>query len=150
MLYIIFLHPCIVLNVSFIAKLAYASRVDNKIDVYSFGVVALEVIFRKHPGELISSLLSLESRPSSLPSIIDHLLLVEEIERRLSPSSDQVAEKVVVVVKVALECLNANPQSRPTMGQVCQALSRHRPPLSKPLSMITLGELLLDHGNEIA
>ena len=110
---------------SFIAKLAYASRVDNKTDVYSFGVVALELIFRKHPDELISSLLSLASMLSSFPSTVDHLLLVEEMERRLSPPSDQVAEKVVVVVKVALECLNANPQSRPTMGQVCQALSRH-------------------------
>ena len=110
----------------------------------------MEVIFGKHPGELFSSLLSSTPMPSSFSFIVDHLLLIEEIDRRLSPPTDQVAEKVVAVVKVALECLNVNPQSRPTIGQVCQALSRSQwPPLSKPFSLITLGKLvLLDHGSE--
>ena len=134
----------------FIAELAYASRVDDKTDVYSFGVVALEVIFGKHPGEFISSLLSSASTSSSSSSTIDHLLLIKEVDSRLSPRVDQVAEKVVVGVMIALESLNANPQSRPTMGQVCQALLRQWPPLSKPFSLITFGELLLHHGRETA
>ncbi|KAL6327616.1 hypothetical protein AAG906_022029 [Vitis piasezkii] len=112
-------------------ELAYGSKVDNKTDVYSFGVVTLEAIFGKHPGELISSLFS--SDP--------------QIDQRLSPPMNQVAEEVVVAVKLALACLHANPQSRPTMRQVCQALSTRWPPLSKPFSMITLGELL-GHGGE--
>ena len=133
---------------SLIAKLAYVSKEDNKTDVYRFGVVTLEVIFGKHPGELISLLLSSTSLTSSSPSSVYHLLLNEEIDQRLSPPMNQVAEEVVVAVKLALACLHANPQSRPTMRQVCQALSSTRwPPLSKPFSMITLGELL-GHGGE--
>ena len=89
---------------------------DNKTNVYSFGVVVLEVIFGKHPGEFISSLLSSASTSSSSSSTIDHLLLIEEVDPRLSPLADQVAEKVVVAVMIALESFNANPQSRPTMG----------------------------------
>ncbi|KAL6327623.1 hypothetical protein AAG906_022042 [Vitis piasezkii] len=129
-------------------ELAYGSKVDNKTDVYSFGVVTLEAIFGKHPGELISSLFSSASSSSSSPSTVYHLLLNEEIDQRLSPPMNQVAEEVVVVVKLALACLHANPKSRPTMRQVCQALPSTRwPPLSKPFSMITLGELL-GHGGE--
>ena len=133
---------------SLIAELAYGSKVDNKTDVYSFGVVTLEAIFGKHPGELISSLFSSASSSSSSPSTVYHLLLNEEIDQRLSPPMNQVAEEVVVAVKLALACLHANPKCRPTMRQVCQALSSTRwPPLSKPFSMITLGELL-GHGGE--
>ena len=132
---------------SLIAELAYTSKVDNKTDVYSFGVVTLEVIFGKHPGELILSLLSSMSSSSSSPSTVYHLLLNEEIDQRLASPVNQVAEEVVVAVKQALRCLHANPQSRPTMRQVCQAFSRQWPPLSKPFSMITLGELL-GHGGE--
>ena len=132
---------------SLIAELAYGSKVDNKTDVYSFGVVTLEAIFGKHPGELISSLFSSASSSSSSPSTVYHLLLNEEIDQRLSPPMNQVAEEVVVAVKLALACLHANPQSRPTMRQVCQTLSRQCPPLSKPFSMITLGEML-GHGGE--
>ncbi|KAL6329663.1 hypothetical protein AAG906_026394 [Vitis piasezkii] len=108
-------------------ELAYAMKVDNKTDVYSFGVVTLEVIMGRHPGELISSLLSSASSSFSSPSTVDHRLLNDE---------------VVAVVKLAFACLRVNPQSRPTMQQVGRALSTQWPPLSKPFSMITLGELL--------
>ncbi|KAL6329645.1 hypothetical protein AAG906_026370 [Vitis piasezkii] len=94
-------------------ELAYTMKVDNKTDVYSFGVVTLEVIMGRHPGELISSLLSSASSSSSSPSTVDYL-----------------AEEVVAVVKLAFACL---------LGR---ALSTQWPPLSKPFSMITLGELL--------
>ncbi|RVW63032.1 hypothetical protein CK203_062921 [Vitis vinifera] len=81
---------------SLIAELAYTSKVDNKRDVYSFEVVTLEVIFGKHPGELILSLLSSMSSSSSSPSTIYHLLLNEEIDQRLASPVSQVAEEVVL------------------------------------------------------
>ena len=113
-------------------------KVDNKTDVYSFSVVTLEVIMGRHPGELISS--------SPLPSIADHRLLNDVMDQRPSPPVNQVAEEVVVSVKLALACLRVNPQSRPTMQQVARALSTQWPPFSKPFHTITLGELL-DHGH---
>ncbi|RVX08671.1 MDIS1-interacting receptor like kinase 2 [Vitis vinifera] len=39
-------------------EFAYTMVVTKKCDVYSFGVVALETMIGKHPGELITSLLS--------------------------------------------------------------------------------------------
>ncbi|RVW27708.1 MDIS1-interacting receptor like kinase 2 [Vitis vinifera] len=104
-------------------ELAYTMKVDNKTDVYSFGVVTLEVIMGKHPGELISSLLSSASSSSSSPSTVDRRLLNDVMDQRPSPPVNQVAEEVVAVVKLAFACLRVNPQSRPTMQQVGRALS---------------------------
>ncbi|RVW74606.1 MDIS1-interacting receptor like kinase 2 [Vitis vinifera] len=123
-------------------ELAYTMKVDNKTDVYSFGVVTLEVIMGRHPGELISSLLSSASSSFSSPSTVDHRLLNDVMDQRPSPPVNQVAEEVVAVVKLAFACLRINPQSRPTMQQVGRALPTQWPPLSKPFPMITLGELL--------
>ena len=121
-------------------------KVDNKTDVYSFGVVTLEVIMGRHPEELISSLLSSASSSSASPSTVGHFLLNDVIDQRPSPPVNQVAEEVVVAVKLAFACLCVNPQSRPTMQQVARALSTQWPPLPKPFSVITLGELL-GHGH---
>ena len=128
------------------AELAFTMKVDNKTDVYSFGVVTLEVIMGRHPGELISSLLSSASSSSTSPPTADHFLLNDVIDQRPSPPVNQVAKEVEVAVKLAFACLRVNPQSRPTMQQVARALSTQWPPLSKPFSMITLLELQ-DHGH---
>ena len=69
----------------FFAELAYTMKVDNKTDVYSFGVVTLEVIMGRHPGELISSLLSSASSSSASPSTVGHFLLNDVIDQRPSP-----------------------------------------------------------------
>ncbi|CBI23746.3 unnamed protein product, partial [Vitis vinifera] len=127
-------------------ELAYSMKVDYKTDVYSYGVVTLEVIMGRHPGELISSLLSSASSSSTSPSTADHFLLNDVIDQRPSPPVNQVAKEVEVAVKLAFACLRVNPQSRPTMQQVARALSTQWPPLSKPFSMITLLELQ-DHGH---
>ena len=124
-------------------------KVDNKTDVYSFGVVTMEVIMGRHPGELISSLLS---SASSSSSTVNHCLLSEVMDKRPSPPMDQVMEEMVIIVKTAFACLRVNPQSRPSTQQIDRALSRQqRPQFSKPFPMITLGELLgqvHDHGGE--
>ena len=94
------------------------------------------------------TLLSSESSSSSLLVTADHWLLNDVMDKRPSPPMDEVGElNVVVVVKIALACLCVNPKSRPTMQQIDRALSMQGPPLSKPFSMITLGELL-GHGGK--
>ena len=111
----------------------------------------MEVIMGRHSGELISSLMSMassSSSPSSPSRVCNLLLLMDVLDNRISPPQHQhqhqhqVCEEVVHMVKLAFACLHANPQSRPTMEQVHQKLSTQPPPLSKPFSMITLGELL--------
>ncbi|KAL0360370.1 UNVERIFIED_CONTAM: MDIS1-interacting receptor like kinase [Sesamum radiatum] len=93
-------------------------KVSEKCDVYSFGVVALEVIMGRHPGDLISSISSSES--------ISHSTLLKQdmMDTRLPPARKQVEEELLVLTaKLAFECVQANPQLRPTMQQVAYQLS---------------------------
>ncbi|KAF3974548.1 hypothetical protein CMV_002119 [Castanea mollissima] len=52
-------------------ELAYTMEVNEKCDVYSFGVVTLEVIMGKHPGDLISLLLSSSSSSTTTSTAHD-------------------------------------------------------------------------------
>lgn len=94
----------------------------------------------KHPGDLISSLSSSSSSSSSSSGLA--ILLKDVLDQRLPPPTNQAAEQIVVVAKVAFSCLNASPKSRPTMQQVAWKLSKTRPSLQIDFHLITLGELL--------
>ncbi|KAF7849634.1 hypothetical protein BT93_L0449 [Corymbia citriodora subsp. variegata] len=117
-------------------ELAYSSIPTEKCDVYSFGVVALETIMGKHPGDLVFEECS-SSTQTELP-----ILLKDVLDQRLSPSRLCLrdAQGVVSIAKLAFACLQANPQLRPTMGQVSRELRVHVPP-EMPLSAITIEQL---------
>nr|XP_048326389.1 MDIS1-interacting receptor like kinase 2-like [Ziziphus jujuba var. spinosa] len=103
-------------------ELAYTMVVTEKCDVYGFGVLALEVIMGKHPGELIRSL---QSSAGDESSIEDEDLLMDP---RLSPPETQsLCDKLSSIVKLAISCLAASPQSRPTMRTVSKLLEMHGP-----------------------
>jgi serine/threonine protein kinase len=89
-------------------------KVTEKCDVYSFGVLILELIIGKHPGDLVSSLSSSPGEALSLRSISD--------ERVLEPRG-QNREKLLKMVEMALLCLQANPESRPTMLSISTTFS---------------------------
>ncbi|XP_057986499.1 MDIS1-interacting receptor like kinase 2-like [Hevea brasiliensis] len=97
-------------------ELAYTIKVTEKCDVYSFGVLVLEVIKGKHPGDLISTMLS---HSGNMEIAVNDVL-----DERLSPPSLEVEDKWAFIVSLAFSCLNANPQSRPNMYVVCQSLSK--------------------------
>ncbi|KAL3845404.1 hypothetical protein ACJIZ3_002807 [Penstemon smallii] len=133
-------------------ELAFTMKVNEKCDVYSFGVLALEVIMGKHPGDFVSSLFT--SSPSSSPflpststlsqsmSRANSILLKDMLDQRLLiPSNDNVATEVVAIAKLALDCVRRNPESRPTMQQVCVQLSKEKKYLSKLLPVISIGQL---------
>ncbi|MFQ6668136.1 hypothetical protein Gotur_033896 [Gossypium turneri] len=124
-------------------ELAYTMRVDEKCDVYSFGVLTMENFMGRHLGDLISYFSSLQST-SSLMSNDQHVLLKDTIDQRLSPPVGQSAKDLVSTMKMALACLNGNPQLRPTMQQVSQALGRQSLPSPSPFDSIKLEELLGD------
>ncbi|XVF82438.1 hypothetical protein PTKIN_Ptkin16aG0048000 [Pterospermum kingtungense] len=121
-------------------ELAYTMKADEKCDVYSFGVLALEVFMGKHPGDLLSSL-SISTSTSASVSQDQQILLKYVIDQRLSPPVTKVSEDVVSTMKLAFACLNGDPQLRPTMKQIAQALTRQSLPLSKPFSTIKMVEL---------
>ncbi|XP_039137632.1 MDIS1-interacting receptor like kinase 2-like [Dioscorea cayenensis subsp. rotundata] len=93
-------------------ELAYTTRVTGKCDVYSFGIVALEVIHGTHPGDLLSNL--------SLSMLVKDML-----DSRLPIHiTDQVTtNQVLLVILIAMQCIDTVPQARPTMQQVSQRLS---------------------------
>ncbi|MBA0665036.1 hypothetical protein Goklo_004961 [Gossypium klotzschianum] len=122
-------------------ELAYTMRVDEKCDVYSFGVLTVEVCMGRHAGDLISYFSSLEST-SSLMSNDQQVLLKDTIDQRLAPPVGQSAKDLVSTMKIAVACLNGNPQLRPTMQQVSQALGRQSLPLPSPFNSIQLEEVL--------
>ncbi|CDP19862.1 unnamed protein product [Coffea canephora] len=119
-------------------ELAYTMEVNEKCDVYSFGVLALEVIMGKHPGDFISSILSAPSSTSTAHSV----LLKDIADPRLSSPSKQESNIVVLVAKLALSCIDPNPQLRPTMKQVSDQLSKEIPTQFNIFPMVTIGQLL--------
>ncbi|XP_010999654.1 PREDICTED: probable LRR receptor-like serine/threonine-protein kinase At4g08850 isoform X3 [Populus euphratica] len=123
-------------------ELAYTMKVTEKCDVYSFGVVTMEVMTGRHPGDLISALLSPgSSSSSSMPPIAQHTLLKDVLDHRISLPKKEAAEGVVHMMKIALACLQPNPQSRPTMEKISFELTTKWPPLPKAFSTISLGDL---------
>ena len=119
-----------------LAELAYTMNVTEKCDVYSFGVVALEVMMGKHPGDLLTSLSAISS------STEEDLLLQDTLDQRLEPPTGDLAEEIVFVVRIALACTRANPESRPSMRSVAQEISAHTQAyLSEPFRQITVSKL---------
>ncbi|KAM7461186.1 hypothetical protein LguiA_029307 [Lonicera macranthoides] len=114
-------------------ELAYTMVVTEKCDVYSFGVVALEILMGKHPGDLLSSLMSHSTRNSTVHDVLDP---------RLSCPTDRLVEwDIVMVMRLAFSCLSSTPNSRPTMQNVSQQFLVRRMTLPKPLHLILMLEL---------
>ncbi|KAB1222515.1 hypothetical protein CJ030_MR2G024885 [Morella rubra] len=83
----------------------------------TYGFVAPELVQGKHSNDFITSL----SSPTSANSSI--IELKDVMDQRLPSPACQVKDKLVTVLKLAADCLNLCPQSRPTMHMISQVLS---------------------------
>ena len=100
-------------------------EVTEKCDVFSFGVLSLEIITGKHPGDLISSLLS-----SSSATITDNLLLIDVLDQRPPQTLNSIIVDIILVTSLAVYCFSENSCSRPTMDQVSYNLMMWKSPFS--------------------
>ncbi|KAF6153424.1 hypothetical protein GIB67_003614 [Kingdonia uniflora] len=117
-------------------ELAYMMRVTEKCDMYSFGVLMLEVLIGIHPGELISSLTS-SSSPTG-----QNVFFKDILDGCLSPPTLHASHELFTIAKLAFSCLNANPESRPTMKHVSQELSKAKTLDLELFHTMTLGQLM--------
>ncbi|KAF6174582.1 hypothetical protein GIB67_006234 [Kingdonia uniflora] len=117
-------------------ELAYSMSVTEKCDMYSFGVLMLEVLIGKHPGEVIFSLTS-SSSPTG-----QNVLLKNRLDGCLSPPTLHASHKLFTIAKLAFSCLDANPESRPTMKRVSQELSKAKALNLELFHTMTLGQLM--------
>ncbi|EAZ22576.1 hypothetical protein OsJ_06240 [Oryza sativa Japonica Group] len=111
-------------------ELSSTMVLTEKCDVYSFGVVMLEVVMGKHPGDLLLPFFCRTEQHTKLKDILD--------QRIMAPTTEE--KDIILLVLVAFACLQICPKSRPTMQQVCQAMTtRSLPaPILKPLDEIKL------------
>jgi serine/threonine protein kinase len=94
-------------------------EVNEKNDVYSFGVLALEILFGKHPRDILSNSLQWIIMGSTL----DTMPLMNKFDQRLSrPVNPRQVKELVSIAKTTISCLADSPQSRPTMEQVSREL----------------------------
>lgn len=93
-------------------------KVTEKCDVYSFGVLSLEVIKGNYPSILVESLLSSAiTTDKMLPDLLDY---------RLAHPTGKILDEVLAILKLAVVCLNANPEFRPTMHEISYDISNRR------------------------
>jgi serine/threonine protein kinase len=93
-------------------------EVNEKCDVYSFGVLTMEILFGKHPGDIVSTLL----QSSGIYLTIDALMVNDKLDQRLPRPTDAVRKEVVSIIRIACHCLIESPRSRPTMEKVCKEI----------------------------
>lgn len=116
------------------AELSYTSVVTEKCDVYSFGVLVLEVIMGKHPKDLFQTI---------LPSREQNIMVKELLDQRPAPATTTEETDIALIIKVALSCIDASPQGRPTMQEAYRTLTQQNNVsyCAMPFNALTLEEL---------
>ncbi|XP_027064821.1 MDIS1-interacting receptor like kinase 2-like [Coffea arabica] len=92
----------------------------------------------QHLGDSISSTLS----ASSSTTAAYDTLLKDIVDPRLLSPSKQESKQVTLVAKLALSCIEPNPQLSPKMKQVCIQLLKDIPSQCNIFPMVTIGQLL--------
>eukprot|EP01018_Ginkgo_biloba_P006795 Gb_22514 [translate_table: standard] len=112
-------------------ELAYTMKVTEKCDVYSFGVVAWEIISGKHPiGRGGEGQQGLHVLNELMQRNVDDVMVENILDDRLEAPAERMLDKILVLLKVAYQCIHSSPHRRPNMRDVVKMLqnsNQHRP-----------------------
>ncbi|XP_039690376.1 MDIS1-interacting receptor like kinase 2 isoform X3 [Medicago truncatula] len=100
-------------------ELAYTMEVNEKCDVFSFGILTLEILFGKHPGDIVTYLWQQPSQ-SVMDMRPDTMQLIDKLDQRVPHPTNTIVQEVASMIRIAVACLTESPRSRPTMEQVCR------------------------------
>ncbi|KAF4384169.1 hypothetical protein F8388_001407 [Cannabis sativa] len=108
----------------------YNLPITSKVDVYSYGVVVLELVTGKEMADQHGRLVTWVKEKMNNNG--DYCTVESRIEEIIDPmlleSGEFEVEKIKVLVKVALQCVEEDKDDRPSMRQVVEMLQFHNDP----------------------
>lgn len=101
-------------------------RLSQKADVYSFGVVLLEVLTGKEPsrGRSEEEVVAMDL-PRWVQSVVRDEWTAEVFDQELLRYKN-IEEEMVSMLHIAMACVVAQPEKRPTMGEVVKMIEEIR------------------------
>ena len=91
----------------------YKPKYDSKIDIFSFGCIVIHTITEEYPKPADQFQKSIDST----------YLKVSEIERRRKLLDKML--NVTLLQKITIQCLEMNPNTRPTATDICSKLEKY-------------------------
>ncbi|XP_078170621.1 receptor-like serine/threonine-protein kinase NCRK [Carex rostrata] len=130
----------------FAPEYAIVGKASLKSDVFSFGVVLLELITGRPPVHRSPNKADESLVLWATPRLRDRKLVLTELPDPLLKGNFS-EEEMQIMAHLARECLQWDPESRPTMSEVVQILSTIDPDRTNRGKLITSFFMNTPHGN---
>ncbi|XP_021820293.1 putative receptor protein kinase ZmPK1 [Prunus avium] len=101
-------------------------RITSKADVYSYGIVVLEMLTGKSPAESVQAIEGgEETHEKMMVTWVREKMNGAFANAESQKGDDYEQDRLEILVKVALQCLEEDKDARPNMSQVVEMLLHH-------------------------